>query len=176
MVVRIREELKKGEWKVLQIKEKAKQDMISKFGQEIDLDKMAAAVINLELIDEQQNLDQMKKEHYRERRMIGKEVDKVRYGLTKTVKDNSKFNMMKAMMMERRRDIEYYIWKNEKNNSSGLKRVLESTNNATEMTKQLEHVRFYFILFLSSFCNRLLIHFVTLSCFYILSPIEDNQQ
>lgn len=114
MLVRLHEEFHKAEKEVLALKEQVKLEMMQKFGQEVDLDKICASVINLERMRMEMLLEKTKMEHYKARAKANQEVLEMKYELSGKVEENTKYNRMKAVMLERKRDLEYYIMKNEK--------------------------------------------------------------
>jgi len=111
MVGRLKEELKKVEHNVDVMKENVKREMIVKYGCEVDLDKVAAAEINLELLDTLIELDQLRNGHYKERDKIKDMIEGKRYNLTQEIKNNSDYQTLDAMLIERERDLDYYMWK-----------------------------------------------------------------
>lgn len=118
MLVRLHEEFRKAENEVKLLKEQVKREMTFKFGQEVDLDKICASVINLTLMRQEMLLEKTKMDNYKERAKINQELLEVKYQLTGKIEDNSKLNRLQAVMLERRRDLEYYIWKNEKSTAN----------------------------------------------------------
>ncbi|CAG7731039.1 unnamed protein product [Allacma fusca] len=114
MMVRLREELTKLEDDVGQINTRCKREMIAKFGKLVDLDDVCAAVINLEVLDELTRLETRRNWHYRERKKIADEIEKARDRLTFLTKENSENNTLLAILIERQRDVEYFLYRQHK--------------------------------------------------------------
>lgn len=114
MHLRLIEELKKAEKRVEELKVAVKKDMVLKFGREVDLDKVCAALINLELLDKEIMLDKLRKYHYAQRQQAVDAILDAKEGLTGEIRENSNLKILEAMVLERRRDLDYFVWKVER--------------------------------------------------------------
>ena len=114
MMVRLKEELGKLEQEVGQVNYRCKREMISKFGKIVDLDDVCAAIINLEILDELSRLESRRNWHYRERKKIADEIEKARDRLTFLTKENSENNTLLAILIERQRDVEYFLFQQQR--------------------------------------------------------------
>lgn len=114
MYMRLTEELKKSEKRVEELKILAKKDMVFKFGREVDLDKVCAAIINLELLDKEIQLEKLRKLHYIQRQRIIDNILDAKDDLTGEIRENSNLKILEAMIMERKRDFDYFVWKHQR--------------------------------------------------------------
>ncbi|CAL8109223.1 unnamed protein product [Orchesella dallaii] len=114
MHLRLIEELKKAEKRVEELKVKVKKEMVLKFGREVDLDKVCAAIINLELLDKEIQLDKLRKLHYHQRQKAIEEILEAKRELTAEIRENSNLKILEAMILERSRDLDYFVWKGER--------------------------------------------------------------
>jgi len=122
MQLRLIEELKKSEKMVEELKLRAKKDMVMKFGREVDLDKVVAAIINLELLDKEIQLDKLRRYHYIERQKMSDSILDALDERTAEIRENSNLKILKAMVLERHRDLDYFVWISEQDEEKREKR------------------------------------------------------
>lgn len=141
MYTRLTEELKKAEKRVEDLKAEAKKDMVLKFGREVDLDKVCAAIINLELLDKEIQLDKLRKFQYYERQRLIDNILDAKDELTGEIRENSNLKILEAMILERRRDLDYFVWKNERDTEKRERReasrkMIMDPSREIELSKQ----------------------------------------
>jgi len=113
MIARLGEEFHKLKLQVDALQEKTDKEMTQKFGQVVDMDEVVASLINLTLRDKEKVLSELRVAHYSERAKLQWGIVEAKHKLTSAIQDNSKHNMLAAVMLERKRDLDYYINRNE---------------------------------------------------------------
>jgi len=123
MIVRLREELHKKEHTVKLLDEECKKDMVAKFGRMVDLDELCACIINLDILDALLLLESRRNKHYRERDKLARRIEETRWSLTDVTKVNSEYNTLLAILEERQRDVDYFLYKQ---NKSGVTQLVST--------------------------------------------------